>query len=281
MIDWQMMSAGADWQAAHDEVEAAFEASGLVVFRPERTSDASAAEFLGVRTDQILKRRTGGGGGDPSLPLYVIARFWPYVAQGGAATIGAAFAAGAIKVTRRAVRAVVEHLLRGRAGSVSIAIVQDDEPQHDLTFRFVKEDLFQSATTGDEHILQRIHTLLTDSQPDFEEQVLNLSRLLIDSLNASRLAADLALPSDSTGLERLQAWLQAKAYPHVDRDLEMLRSLYRTRSRGAAHKKGSDYTKMLQKAFGSSNRVEIIESLLAAATTMLADLERFFRLADV
>lgn len=92
---------------------------------------------MGVAVNQILSRRTGGGGGDPNVALYVIARFWPYVVSGGAAAIGA----DVWKATKKALRVALERLLLGRTGSVSIQTVKDDDHQRDITFRFFEGDL--------------------------------------------------------------------------------------------------------------------------------------------
>ncbi len=86
MIDWQMSSAGADWQSAHEEIRAAFEDSGLVVYPRGQFPGLPPEEFMGVPTRQISSRVTGGGGGDPNAALYVmarkgegVARDWPSV----------------------------------------------------------------------------------------------------------------------------------------------------------------------------------------------------------
>jgi hypothetical protein len=166
MIDWQMAHVGANWQAAHEAVEAAFEGSGLLVYGRGPSPDDFSEAFMGVPRRQILSRRTGGGGGgggELSLAVDVVARLWPLAVAGGAGAI----MADVWNVTKKALRTAAERLLRGPARSVTIQTVKDDDLQHDVTFRFVEDDLGELDVAIEElaTIVQRI---APDSTPSLD-----------------------------------------------------------------------------------------------------------------
>jgi len=136
-------------------------------------------------------------------------------------------------------------------------------------------ELFKSPEEADEHVLQRLRVPLNDSQPEFEDQVLGLTKLLVDALNEKAVLAQLPSRVEAEkGLAKLRRWLTQENYPFVDRDIEFLKRLQRLRSKLAAHRKGSDYAKVLQdEAVDEDPKREII-LMLWSACEMIESLAR-------
>jgi hypothetical protein len=138
-------------------------------------------------------------------------------------------------------------------------------------------ELFRSPRPGDEHVLQRVR-VPTASAPELEGQLVNLARLLVDALNDVELKARVQSQPGDQSLKKLDRWLTQEGYPEVNRDIELLKTLQLTRSKGAAHRKGSDYNTFLQNKYGSTDGAEIIGGILFAAVVMFRDLAIHFDL---
>ncbi|MDQ3692629.1 MAG: hypothetical protein M3464_03240 [Chloroflexota bacterium] len=68
--------------------------------------------------------------------------------------------------------------------------------------------------------------------------------------------------------------MQQWQYPFVASDIKLLRTIQGVRSRGAAHRKGSDYD-LTQAGLDPSDFHESSKQLLERSTTMLNDLAIF------
>ncbi len=104
----------------------------------------------------------------------------------------------------------------------------------------------------DEHHLQCVRIPATDEQRDFDELVLGLTKILIDSLNEKHL--NKLIPAEqradlNDGIARLEAALSACGVEDAVNQILFLRKLQNLRSSGAAHRKGSNYRK-IAKDFG-------------------------------
>lgn len=108
---------------------------------------------------------------------------------------------------------------------------------------------------GDEHHLESLRIPSQEEQRDFDELILALTKLLVDSLNEKTLIT--LLPSDQSSLlgsiKRLEAVLKKIAVPDYETHVHFLKSLQGLRSAGAAHRKGSNYRK-IAKEFGIEDR---------------------------
>jgi hypothetical protein len=140
-------------------------------------------------------------------------------------------------------------------------------------------DLLRPPNKDDEHILQRIRLPLTESLPELEGQLLNIVRLLVDFLNDAELKTRISADTtDMKSIAKVDAWLREQGYPNTDRDVAFLRSLQSIRSKGAAHRKGSDFDEVLAKVVGSVTRKEAVSTLIQRGIIMLRDLGDFFAL---
>lgn len=102
----------------------------------------------------------------------------------------------------------------------------------------------------DEHFLQSLRIPATNEQKDFDEVILGLTKVLIDSLNEKQLNSFIP-PADLANLKgsisRLdKAWEHLQVPGFADH-IRFLRDLQDLRSSGAAHRKGSNYKKIAEK----------------------------------
>ena len=131
--------------------------------------------------------------------------------------------------------------------------------------------LFKEPEPGDEHVLQQLRVPLDDSQPEFENQVMCLAKVLVDALNETDILKQLPNKvKDEKGISKLERWMSQEHYPLVERDIEFLRRLQRLRSKLTAHRKGSDYTQVLADAGVNDDSIQEV-------VTMLFDAERLLR----
>ncbi len=108
--------------------------------------------------------------------------------------------------------------------------------------------ILKPLTSGDEHHFQALRVPATDEQRDFDELVLSLTKILIDSLHVKRLNS---LLSDEQkegvgegGIARLEAVLASRNVEGAAEHIAFLRKLQSLRSSSVAHRKGSKYRKI-------------------------------------
>ncbi len=132
-----------------------------------------------------------------------------------------------------------------------------DRPEH--LFRQRYHDLVKSCNeylgwqlllpldADDEHHFQCVRIAATDEQRDFDELVLGLTKILIDSLNEKQLNS--LIPPDQYGgltgsISRLEAALSARRVTDAGDHITFLRNLQNLRSASAEHRKGKKYRKI-------------------------------------
>jgi hypothetical protein len=134
-------------------------------------------------------------------------------------------------------------------------------------------DLFLPLSE-DEYHLKTLRIPLTNEQKEFDEQVLSLTKLIIDSLNEKELAKGLPpLPPNSKGISKLVAYLESKGF-HSNEMIRFLRDLQELRSCGVAHLKGAKYSRM-KIAFGIGDKElsEVFNDILIQAIMLLNTLD--------
>jgi len=136
--------------------------------------------------------------------------------------------------------------------------------------------LFREPEPGDAHLLDAVRLPLHDTETELEDVIRTLAKLLVDSLNEADLARPLPQgPADEKGIAKLGRWLTQAGYPHIDRDINFFRDLQLVRSKVAAHRKGADYEKALDRAFGTKRKADAAQDLLARSLLTLQDLTTF------
>jgi hypothetical protein len=139
--------------------------------------------------------------------------------------------------------------------------------------------LYRDPEPGDEHLLNIVRTPLHDTDSEFEELVRTLAKLLIDSLDEPELVRSLPQGQpDEKGISKFERWLRHAEYPTLDADIRFLRDLQTVRSKGAAHRKGSDYENTLNRIFGAKRRgaagTVLLEKTLAFVRALTVFAER-------
>jgi hypothetical protein len=134
------------------------------------------------------------------------------------------------------------------------------------------EPLFKPLHEDDSHVMSKLHTPVGDGQAEFDEQVLFLAKLLVDSLNEKALAAAMEKrPKDEKGLAKLQRFLEGLSVDEPRALLKPFAEIQGLRSRSAAHRKGSTFD--ITVALGELGRREGFNQLLKAAIGTLEALK--------
>ena len=136
--------------------------------------------------------------------------------------------------------------------------------------------LFLPLSQGDKYHFTTLRIPLTNEQKEFDEQVLSLTKILIDSLNEKELAKGLTIKEKAKGIDKLEAFLASKNIRFLGM-IEFLRNLQCLRSTGVAHLKGKNYDK-IRKEFGIGEKElsEVFDEILIKAIRVLNSLESKF-----
>jgi len=119
--------------------------------------------------------------------------------------------------------------------------------------------------------------LLAEDQAEFDEQIKNLTKLLVDALNEESIQAELPTRvKDERSIGKLTRWLERARQPNAGQHIEFLRKLQAIRSKSAAHGKGSDYEKLMRR-LGYLGRPlsAVFDEILTEAAAMIDDLREW------
>lgn len=134
-----------------------------------------------------------------------------------------------------------------------------DRPEH--VFKHLYQNLQESCrkTLGwaillplapeDAHCLQSLRVPASEEQKDFDDLVLALAKILVDSLNEKELNKFISASDRQKvkgGISRLEKTLAARGVNDAEEHVTFLRNLQRLRSSGTAHRKGSNYRKIAE-----------------------------------
>lgn len=108
---------------------------------------------------------------------------------------------------------------------------------------------FKPLAPGDEHLLSALHVPLSEEQVEFDNQILALTKVTIDSLNEKQLARDLGeIPPDTRGIGKLELFLAHHHCEAFEAHTAFLRQLQNVRSTGVGHRKSEAYEQARTKA---------------------------------
>jgi len=138
--------------------------------------------------------------------------------------------------------------------------------------------LFRPLRDDDAHVLKQIRVPLSDTTAEFDDQVLLLAKLLIDSLDDARLVKELGgAKPDEKSIGKFLRFLTIRDYPHTDRDIKLLRAIQAARSTGAAHRRGEQFQKIRTELQLDEREVpDVFRELLSRVNQRLADLQSYF-----
>ena len=104
--------------------------------------------------------------------------------------------------------------------------------------------LFKPLAQADQHYYRALHIPLTNDRAEFDDQILALAKILVDSLNESKIQD--ALPTkieNEKGISKLERFLKSYTDENLEPHITFLRNLYKLRH-GSGHRKGDDYQKI-------------------------------------
>ncbi len=103
---------------------------------------------------------------------------------------------------------------------------------------------FLPLSIKDDFHFSSIHIPLSPSQKEFDEQILSLTKILIDSINESEIDKSVTIKEIQSGsIRKLETYLAELNYPDPKNHIDFLINLQSLRSTGIAHRKGKNYTK--------------------------------------
>ena len=109
--------------------------------------------------------------------------------------------------------------------------------------------LLRPLDEGDQHHLKTVRVPASSEQQNFDELVLGLAKILIDSLNDQELK-NLLLPEQRESLKsgksisKLEAVFSSLGIDDAGEHIQFLKDLQALRSAGSAHRKGREYLKI-------------------------------------
>lgn len=131
---------------------------------------------------------------------------------------------------------------------------------------------FKEPSEHDSSLLQTLQIPSTNSQHAFDDQVLILTKLLIDLIDVREIDRQFVAAEDKEGSIAKFGCL-FENYPNAVEVTEFFRALQKLRSKGSAHSKGRSYEQAVE-AMGISldNKPEAFESILNTAVRHLENL---------
>lgn len=138
-------------------------------------------------------------------------------------------------------------------------------------------ELFIPLSAADQYNFNQIHIPITDSQPEFDQLVLSLVKVLIDSLNEKELQNQLRTGDSLKGISKLEKWLEHQGKDDYSDHIKFLRDLQELRSTGTGHRKGKSYIKIARE-FGLDDYslTDVFEIILQKADGFLIYLTKTF-----
>lgn len=135
-------------------------------------------------------------------------------------------------------------------------------------------DLFKDLHEKDQYLLGSLHIPLSENQKEFDDQVLSLEKLLVESINGKAIASEIGGKlKGEKGISILERYLKQRMVPHYEEHSKFLRDLHKLRNIISAHLKGRDYEKALnQLGLSAQFFGKAFQTLLNKALVLLKDL---------
>lgn len=136
--------------------------------------------------------------------------------------------------------------------------------------------LFLPLEEADIHYLKKIRIPLKESQSEFDDLVLAITKVLIDSINERKIQDFLSSQiQDEKGISKIQRLLTEKVIPGYETQIQFLRDLQNLKSTTASHRKGSEYDRIAKKwGIGNRRYRDVFSDILEKSIQLLDYLER-------
>jgi hypothetical protein len=133
-------------------------------------------------------------------------------------------------------------------------------------------ELFLPLRDEDKHVFNILRIPLSDNIAEFDDQVLALAKLLVDSLNEKELAtrsSERSKPNEK-GIGKFERWLQEQKETDYEEHIKFLRKLQALRA-GSAHRKGDEYKKAADYfEIGKHDLPTVFRNILVHALSLLS-----------
>ncbi|MDD5222393.1 MAG: hypothetical protein PHE84_00250 [bacterium] len=108
-------------------------------------------------------------------------------------------------------------------------------------------DFFLPLHKDDEHFLKSLRTLSKDNQSEFDQQLLALTKIIVDSINEKEISKGLkSLAPNDKSINKLEKYFKGSAFSNFEEHIKYLRVLQDLRSKSAAHRKGNNYDDLIK-----------------------------------
>ncbi len=132
--------------------------------------------------------------------------------------------------------------------------------------------LFRTPTGDDEFLLKRLRVPLNETLVEFENQVLIIAKLLVDHLNERQLTAGLDKIADEKGIAKFERFARTSGYLEADHAAQLLRKIYKLRSRHTAHAGGDSGKQFKESLLEDRTTVSFFSDLLEESADVLEQL---------
>ncbi|QHF00521.1 hypothetical protein LCG56_27455 (plasmid) [Pseudomonas cannabina pv. alisalensis] len=130
-----------------------------------------------------------------------------------------------------------------------------ESPEHQFKYAFVEVQkacsrkfgwsIFLPLADKDTHYLNSIRSMLTCEQSEFDALILAVAKITIDSVNVKDLRKHLGQDDESKSIVLLGLFLQSLNIQGHEEFSTFLRGVQSVRSSGVAHRKGTEYDKVI------------------------------------
>jgi hypothetical protein len=131
--------------------------------------------------------------------------------------------------------------------------------------------LFKPLNAGDEHHWKSLK-IPSGEQKEFDEKVLSLTKIIIESLNIPKMKEKLIYNEKDKPILIFDKYLEQKHKFKSPGAVQYLKNLQELRSKGSAHRKAKDFQKTYKK-FDKGNFAETFKQSIIGAITLLNTLE--------
>ena len=135
-------------------------------------------------------------------------------------------------------------------------------------------NLFSTFDENDVHCFKTMRLPLKNEATELDVLILNLCKILIDYLNVKSINTFLTSEQkDLRSIEKLEVFLEMHSFKSYEDIITFYKTLQKLRSIGSAHRKNSDYKKLLAKVgFENLDEKGIFKALLNDAINILKNL---------
>jgi hypothetical protein len=139
-------------------------------------------------------------------------------------------------------------------------------------------DLFIPLAESDSHFLKKIRVPLKESQSEFDELVLAITKVIIDSINEAKLGEQLSSKEkEEKGISKFKRFLSEKGVKNFEDHIQFLRDLQSLKSTSTSHRKGREYESVAKMwGIGKKRYQEIYQEILTRSANLLDFLESEF-----